>query len=210
VRPFDIHALLEGLAGKRPVFHSEADFQFALAWQIKEQEGLDVRLEFPPFPDERMRVDIWVPHIGTAIELKYLTRALRVESGGEPFALLDQGAQDLRRYDFLKDIGRLESVSDHFSQAEAGLAVLLTNDSSYWKRSRRETIDAAFRVHEGHRLPKEMCWSSRAGPGITAGRESPIVLSGSYRCRWRNYGPLLTTAQLRGVQFRYLAVSVRR
>lgn len=81
--PFDIHSLLAGLARKRPVFHSEADFQFALAWEIRKRRGFDVRLEFPPFPNERMRLDIWVPELGTAIELKYLTRKLAVRVGDE-------------------------------------------------------------------------------------------------------------------------------
>jgi len=63
VKPFDIHALLEGLAGTRPVFHSEVDFQFALAWQIKEQTGLDVRVDYPHIPEERVYLDIWLPEV---------------------------------------------------------------------------------------------------------------------------------------------------
>lgn len=34
---FDIHDILHQLSIKRPIFHSEADFQFSLAWMIKEQ-----------------------------------------------------------------------------------------------------------------------------------------------------------------------------
>ena len=79
----DIHRLMEGLAAKRPVFHSEADFQFALAWEIREETGLDVRLEFPPFPGEPMRLDIWVPDHRTAIELKYPNRERRFRWQGE-------------------------------------------------------------------------------------------------------------------------------
>ena len=30
---FDVEAVLASLAAKRPVFHSEADFQFAFAWE---------------------------------------------------------------------------------------------------------------------------------------------------------------------------------
>ena len=32
--PLDIHNLMQGLSYSRPVFHSEADFQHALAWHI--------------------------------------------------------------------------------------------------------------------------------------------------------------------------------
>ena len=32
----NIHEVMTELAKMRPIFHSEADFQFALAWQIRE------------------------------------------------------------------------------------------------------------------------------------------------------------------------------
>ncbi len=43
-----------------------------------------------------------------AIELKYKTRHLLGIVGGEIYDLGDQAAQDLGRYDFFKDIERLE------------------------------------------------------------------------------------------------------
>ena len=72
-----ISSLIEDLSLLRPVFHSEADFQHALAWHIREvMPDCQVRLEFKPFPAERVYLDIWLPTLGTAIELKYLTRKL--------------------------------------------------------------------------------------------------------------------------------------
>jgi hypothetical protein len=46
----NIGSLLEHLAAKRPLFHSEADFQFALAWQIRSAYDVEVRLETHPRP----------------------------------------------------------------------------------------------------------------------------------------------------------------
>jgi hypothetical protein len=44
----DIKNILKDLAVRRPVFHSEADFKFALAWAIQEADGeAKVRLEYP-------------------------------------------------------------------------------------------------------------------------------------------------------------------
>ena len=41
----DIHEILHQLSRCRPIFHSEADFQFSLAWIIKEQyPNCDIRL----------------------------------------------------------------------------------------------------------------------------------------------------------------------
>ena len=205
----DIKRLMDGLAAERPVFHSEADFQFALAWRIREERGLDARLEFPPFPPEGMYLDIWLPRVGLAIELKYLTRSLQVSVGGESFALKNQGAQDGGRYDFLKDIARLERVSQGMRRARGGIAILLTNDPLYWQSPLHpNTVDAAFRLHEARVLPTKMAWSQEASPGTTKGRESPIELSGSYTLGWRNYGTRKEAPN--SGQFRYLAVHVPR
>lgn len=43
-----------------------------------------------------------------ALELKYLCQRIEHEIDGETFALKPQGAQDIRRYDVLKDVGRME------------------------------------------------------------------------------------------------------
>ena len=213
MRPFDIHALLAGLAEKRPVFHSEADFQFALAWEIKEQKGLDVRLEYPPFPSERMRLDIWVPDLRKAIELKYPTCQLDVTLGDEHFALREQGASDFGQYDFLKDIARLEHLSTDLPQIRSGIAVLLTNDPLYWDSSRRSTKadDVEFRLNAGRHLPRKMDWPDQKRKNKGKEHESPIVLSDSYTCIWRDYGQRITDpTERRGTLLRYLAIEVRR
>ncbi len=205
----DITRLMDGLAAERPVFHSEADFQHALAWRIREETGSDVRLEFPPFPAERIYLDLWVPSIRVAIELKYLTSKLNVTLEGETFAIREQGAQDIRRYDFLKDLVRLEKVLAKVRRAQRGIAVLLTNDPLYWKPPfKPNTVDAAFRLQEGRELPARMAWSKEASPGTTKGRESALLLAGSYKLGWRNYG-IRKEASNSG-QFRYLAVQVPR
>lgn len=44
-------AVMGDLAGLRPVFHSEADFQLALAWQVQHADPhATVRLETRPSP----------------------------------------------------------------------------------------------------------------------------------------------------------------
>lgn len=54
---FDIHAVMGQLAHRRPIFHSEADFQFALAWRIKETlPDYEIRLEYEPFPTEPLEL----------------------------------------------------------------------------------------------------------------------------------------------------------
>ena len=137
----DIIALLKGLSSHRPVFNSEADFQHALAWRLHELvPSAEIRLEYKPFPEERIYLDVWVHKIRTALELKYLTRKLVVEWAGESYALRDQAAQDISRYDFLKDVQRLERVVSSPNLARVGYALCLTNDSAYWKTPVRERM----------------------------------------------------------------------
>ena len=203
----DVSGLMVTLAEERPIFHSEADFQHALAWQLhKAMPNEEIRLEYKPFQNERMYLDIWLPGAGVAIELKYLTKGLEQRSRQESFALLDQEARDIRRYDFLRDVQRLERVEADFELAEVGYAILLTNDPLYWELSSRSTIDKDFRLHEGRKITGDMTWSPKAGKGTTNGREEPIRLICSYDCVWRDY---FSFGEATNQQFRYLMVEVR-
>ena len=208
----DIDSLMADLSSRRPIFHSEADFQHALAWRIHEtRPDCDVRLEFDPFPaaDSRMALDIWVrlPEEVVAIELKYCTCELQQESNGEQFVLRQHGGQPPRRYDFVKDIQRIERTLQIPNLADYGFAVLLSNESMYWTPPTRVgVIDAAFRIHEGQRIvPGELRWGANAGAKTIQGREEPILMSGSYSLSWRDYSAL---GNRNGEQFRYLAVRV--
>ena len=104
---FPIDAIMANLAQSRPIFHAEADFQHAFAWELHQQlPDARVRLELPVVAGgETMHVDIWAIVAGgpVAIELKYKKRALDVTIGAERFMLRNDGAQDLGRYDSIKD-----------------------------------------------------------------------------------------------------------
>lgn len=207
----DVTKLMKDLARDRPVFHSEADFQHALAWHIHAM-GLDagVRLEYRPDQTERIYLDLWLSSSKVAVELKYLTRKLEYERGGECYALRTQGAQDTRRYDFLKDIQRLEQLSQSKrTDVRVGFAILLTNDPLFWKppRKNRVTFDAEFRLHERRTIARgeTMGWSKKARPGTTAGRREAIRLNGTYVLRWQDYADV---GDGDNGQFRYLAVQV--
>ena len=93
-------------------------------------------------------------------------------------------------------------------QYRAGYAVLLTNDSSYWKApTQRDTVYAAFRVNEGRVVSGELARAARASSGTVGDRESPIQIRGSYRLRWQEYSSFPGKSY---GSFRYLAVSVER
>jgi hypothetical protein len=81
----DLNQILERLVEKRPIFHSEADFQHALAWEIHHANpDASIRLELPVRTDDgRVHIDLLVvcDHQHFAIELKYKTALLNVRRG---------------------------------------------------------------------------------------------------------------------------------
>jgi hypothetical protein len=197
------------LAAQRPVFHSEADFQHAFAWEIHRQiPSAIIRLERPiTTADSSLHLDFFVETTDQAIavELKYKTRKLQVEVGGERYRIASHGAQVLGRYDFMKDVCRLESIGNHLPGVE-GWAIFLTNDSAYWKQhAEKEMVDERFRIFEGRNLCGSLAWGDHASLGTKKGREKTLEISGSYPLAWKNYS---TPTNAAGGQFRYLAIRV--
>jgi hypothetical protein len=130
-----IETIIKELQKERPVFHSEADFQHAVAWEIHRHHPTSaVRLEVDRgTAEQREHLDILVKDSDRtcAIELKYKTRKLDTVFGGERFHLRNHGAQDIGRYDFIKDIVRFERFVIGNANS-VGYAIFLTNDDSYW------------------------------------------------------------------------------
>ena len=182
------------LRRSRPVFHSEADFQHALAWAIHLSDpSVRIRLETRPEPGMRLDLLVSRPDLGQhlALELKYLTAAWAGDVDGERFELLSQGAQDIRAYDVVKDIQRVERFVDA-QPGWVGAVLVLTNDPGYWSRPGhgRATNAQAFRVYEDQVISGSRAWGPGTGAGTRKGREADLELRGEYRCRWAGYSAL--------------------
>ena len=206
----NITEIMKNLAKDRPIFHSEADFQHALAWHIhKKRKNCQVRLEYP-FQGKgknRKYLDIWLPSIEIAIELKYRTRELKHQQGKEFFGLRNQAAQPTLRYDFIKDIQRLEQVTGPGGLAKTGFAIFLTNDPSYRRHPRKTNpVDIAFRLDKGVvEGKKNLDWTEETSPGTKKNREKAIELEKSYKLKWEIFSNL---GKENNQEFRYLAVEV--
>ena len=204
----DLTAALSALAEERPVFHSEADFQHALAWTVRgHHQDIDVRLERPvPLEGERGHVDIWLRGSGTetVLELKYWTREAHLFVSGEDYELRQQGAQPPSRYDLWKDVARIERLIEH-GWATGGYVAALTNEQSYWNEGGVGAIDGTFRTHEGNEVLGALAWGPGASAGTMKNREQPIELSGRYVTRWEHYSQ---PAEGPGGEFRYLLLDV--
>jgi hypothetical protein len=203
----ELDNVLRSLGDRRQVFHSEADFQHALAWEIqKAWPEARIRLEVPLAGLKgRGALDIVVTRGGRriALEVKYFKASLGVTIDGERFDLPATVARDIARHDFCKDLVRLEHAIDS-GQVDVGFAVLLCNDSGFWSDSGRVGIDEAFKISDGRRLEGTLTWHERAGAGTIAKRDVPLCLRGSYPVKWMEFCSL----GVRNGIFRALVVPV--
>lgn len=187
-----LHKLLRSLSERRPIFHSEADFQHELAWQIRlaADASATLRLE-QPVGARRSHLDLLFKQgaCHVAFELKYKTKAASIRCNGEDFCLRDQRAQDTGRYDFLKDIERIERYVDEHAGAE-GYVVLLTNDPSYWQVRQSTAADAAFRIHEGRVVEGVLEWGSQAADGTKHKRDLHLSIARRYTMAWHDYSKI--------------------
>ena len=215
-----IKNILNDLSIKRPIFHSEADFQHALAWQIKEfyqqqkHDDLEIQLErrFDLKNGKQTHLDILFKINNTKIfpfELKYKTKGkykkdfLTVETEKDTFKLKNQGAKDGGRYLFLRDISRIEEIIKQ-NKFDTGYAIFLTNDSGYWNKSNRDTIDKDFLIHEGRILKGVLKWKEGCFALKMKEYKSPINLQGTYKVNWINY------SNVQQIEFKYLLLEITR
>lgn len=181
-------AVIESLRRKCPIFHSEADFQFALAWKIhQEYSDVEIRLEVSCNTSIKGRVDIVVQFNGTVfpIELKYLKKKLLFQVNGEQFSLVD-GAHDIDMHDCIKDIARLETFQSQMNGFTAGCAVWLTNDAAYWNPEYNASYYSAFHTPQGEVKTGAMAYAAGAKLNSNIEYGSPITLSGSYDVHWND------------------------
>jgi len=204
-----IAKILNELSRERPIFHSEADFKYALAWKIHEKyPDLKIRPEKRiDLKSRKIRPD-FIIHKGNdtdivAIETKYKTKDINIKVSGEKFNLKRHSAPNDNRYYFVKDISRIEGLLEEYPKGY-GFVIFLTNDDSYWeKKSQRadHPDDEDFRIYESRVIEGQLKWK-------TGAREA--TLKGKYTLNWREYSNLkeYSDSTEKNIRFRYLLVEV--
>lgn len=191
---FDICEVIENLKRKRNIFYSEADFQFAIAWVIKElYPNAKIRLEYNPSKYLNIRIDVlviiedkWIP-----IELKYKTKGCTKLIDGEEYHLKNHGAKDRNCYFYLKDIERIENLKNNLKQFDRGYSIFLTNDLSYTKAPQSEKVFyKQFSLEDNINISGELSWHKNTGFGTMKGIEKSIFLKNNYKIKWQKYSKL--------------------
>jgi hypothetical protein len=193
---------MTSLSARRPVFHSEADFQFAFAQAVKEAAPeIEVRLEVRQSVERAEYVDLACSSARqrTLIELKYPTAGwIGTDGNGEAYVVRNHAAHDLARRYFIHDIRRLERFTSDQASTD-GIAIMLTNEHNLWSPpGSRTTRDINFRIHDGRTLAGGLVW----GTGDTPRYDQR--LSGSYTARWSDY----STVDGPSGRFRWLAFGI--
>ncbi|MDQ2956027.1 MAG: hypothetical protein M3Y42_03560 [Actinomycetota bacterium] len=199
----DLAEVMQRLAADRPIFHSEADFQFAFAWTLKQMASdAAVRLEVPHGARERLDLLCSRGSTSTVIEFKYFTAAWAGPDPRtlEPYRLKSHAADDLLRLHYVHDLTRLERYVRDAATATTGIALVLSNHSTLWSLPQQRELPRyhQFRIHEGRQLSGKLIWGTGDYP------LNDRTLTGSYEARWKPYSQL---PGRRG-EFRWLGLAV--
>lgn len=208
---FDIPDLLTKLAIRRPIFHSEADFQHELAMEIKTaNEDVQLRLENPLEKGSSEALDILVRLKSTkmALELKYICAELEYADhtdGEEVFTLSNQAALDQKRFDVLKDVVRMERFVRMNQDSAAGVVVISNADGMWRGPYKNNTKDAEFSLREGREVSGKLKWAADTGEGTMKDREDGIDLAGCYYMKWCNYSKI---GEDKACEFKFLFIPI--
>lgn len=155
------------LDNNKELYFNERDFQMHLATYLHQTghyEDVDVEYYVPQSELENyiwnneLRIDVLVSKGGEylPIELKYKTKSVkkRIPRFGERLSLnvevmKNQGAQDLGKYDFWKDVRRIEIIKKRFKTVKNGLAIFMTNDPTYLQNGQMSSNHVNFSMTEG-------------------------------------------------------------
>lgn len=191
----DIEAFLESREEK---FFNERDLQMHLALYLERSNKYDkVEVEYyvpksellPEYMwDSEMKIDIVVRKDGkfVPIELKYKTKAIagvHYKRFGEKISddciIKNQAAQNISKYDFWKDVRRLEILKKKFKNIHGGICLFLTNDQSYKSTPRDNAKCKNFSMNPSSLHGTNMNWQGdapKSRPNFTLDRE--------YYTRW--------------------------
>lgn len=166
------------LKNNNSLLYNERDLQMHLAVWLKNQKNVydDVEVEYyvPKSElkdcDSDLYLDIVIRKGDNycPIELKYKTKEIDLEIScfdekikNKVKVLKNQGAQNLGKYDFWKDIRRIELVYNRFEKVKGGLVIFLTNDKNYKKESRKDAYCSQFDMTDGVTHNREKHWNNQ-------------------------------------------------
>lgn len=207
--------VVQFLSGESVLFSNESDLQLRLSCYLKHSGHYDrVEVEYyVPFQELQQQnpsltttnfpwasdlyIDIVVEKDGqfVPIELKYPTKDIwgaftrfGVAVTAKVPMLKNQGAQDIVRYNYWKDVRRIEALRQAYDETVVGgLAVMVTNDPSYQNNPTNPNVGYAnFSIKNGRTVTqpqnRNMSWQN----GVSVAKNHPdFQIDGSYSIHWQ-------------------------
>ncbi len=192
---FDIYKVLKELAKTKPLFCSELEFQFYLAWAIKELYGDEYKIciEYPlkNYDGKNRNIDlVLVDSLGflIPIELKYKTSKIKQLYDGVTYDLKDQSANNLTKYGHWKDISRIEYFRDVGDKFLVGYVITLTNQHCTWQNiSNPEKNDYEFALaDESFVAGGVKNWTDKTCENFK-NKYPAITIKSDYFLKWHEY-----------------------
>lgn len=208
--------VMQFLSGESVLFSNESDLQLRLSCYLKlsghydrveveyyvpfqELQRLDPSLTTANFPwDSDLYIDIVVEKDGqfVPIELKYPTKDIwgaftqfGVAVTAKVPMLKNQGAQDIVRYNYWKDVRRIEALRQAYAKTiDGGLAIMVTNDPSYQNNPTNPSVGYAnFSIKNGRTVKqpqnRNMSWQN----GVSVAKDHHnFQIFGNYSIKWQS------------------------
>ena len=207
--------VVQFLSGESVLFSNESDLQLRLSCYLKhsghydrveveyyvpfqELQRLNPSLTTANFPwDSDLYIDIVVEKDGqfVPIELKYPTKDIwgaftrfGVAVTAKVPMLKNQGAQDIVRYNYWKDVRRIEALHGAYPDTiDGGLAVMVPNDPSYQNNPTSANVGYAhFSIKDKRAInqlqDRNMSWQN--GVSVATGHPA-FQIDGSYKLDWK-------------------------
>lgn len=170
---------MEELSKERRLFHSEANFQHALAYLIHQKCSYSqIRLEKEI---SEFYVDIIIhDKITIGIELKYKTKKFNYSELGEEFNLKSVNAHNFGCLDCRKYIYRLETLRN---------SNFLTNDTNYFnkKNNSKQPIYENIKIYDNNKINKKVDWVGSSASKNLISKQNIPDLNNEYKCNWEKY-----------------------
>lgn len=211
---FNINKLMLVLKEKNKIFCSEKHLQTIFGYEVLKQYNDCVCIpEYPLIDSNNGRTKhldllIKVNNKKIGIEFKYIVKKYKEVIDGVEYNLRNHSALDIRRYDCLKDISRLEALIEA-GKIDDGYFLLITNDSKLWENiNNNETSDKEFRFYDGGKITAgKKKWQNKAKSGTTKNRNKELVIHNEYNVGFKEYSKL-NPANGSNI-FKYLLIEIK-
>ena len=194
---FNINNLISTLKENNRIFCSEKHLQTIFGYEVLKQYNDCICI--PEYPlkysdDERTKhldLLIKVDEKKIGIEFKYIVKKYNEEIDGVEYNLRNHSALDIRRYDCLKDISRLEELLK-VGTIEDGYFLLITNDNNLWQNTSDKNVrDKEFRFYDKGKITAgTKTWLNNPASGTIKGRIKKITIHKEYNVNFKKYSTL--------------------